>query len=65
MDNVRIEDSYTPGDWIDVVTYGRQVYVTSFTPSSSRTASEVELGVKAAKRLRRALKTAIKEIENR
>lgn len=65
MDNVRIEDSYTPGDWVDVVTAGRQVYVTSYAPSSASAASEIELNVEAARRLRRVLKAAIKEIENR
>jgi hypothetical protein len=58
-----VYDSYTEGDYVYVETSGRHVDlgVCIFGVLSEN----VELDVKAAKRLRRALKAAIKEIENR
>lgn len=58
-----VYDSYTEGDYVYVEVSGRHVDlgVCIFGVLSEN----VELDVKAAKRLRRVLKAAIKEIENR
>lgn len=62
-DTQYIPDSYTPDDYVYVE---RSNWCVSLGVSTFGVPSEnVELNVKAAKRLRRVLKAAIKEIENR
>jgi hypothetical protein len=58
-----IADSYTPGDYLYVDTLGTRVGITVRVLGERSEA--VELDVTTAKVLRRVLKAAIKEIENR